>query len=99
MKELQKNCSLQNKINWFAFIFKRSFMALILSTPAISPSQIANYVSNGSFEENYKCPGISSELKIVRNWASIDSTNFAAVYHGICNGSVPRSGDQYQYPR
>jgi hypothetical protein len=59
---------------------------------------IANFVSNGSFEELYNCTG-SSSLSKVKKWLSTDSTSFGGVLLSKCNLSVPKIGNLYQYPR
>ncbi len=61
-------------------------------------SQIANYISNGSFEQTYNCliPVINS----VKYWRSIDSSQSANVgLFGTCFNTIPYGINTYQYTR
>ncbi len=61
-------------------------------------SQIANYVSNGSFEDIHSCAGPIFPLSIVKNWMGPDTACPAAGYFGICNNMIPLNGNTYQFP-
>lgn len=60
--------------------------------------QIANYISNGGFENTYNC--FNPILNNVKLWRSIDSSNSAIVgVSGICLSSVPYASNTFQWPR
>lgn len=58
---------------------------------------IANYVSNGGFEQKYNCS--TPYLNTAKYWRSIDSTIGGAVFCDLCISNVPNSGFSYQWPR
>jgi hypothetical protein len=61
--------------------------------------QLANYVSNGSFEEYYSCSP-PNHLGVAKGWRNIDSAIFAgSAYLNICSGLVPNNGLTFQWPR
>ena len=65
----------------------------------IKSQPIANYISNGSFEEHYPCQGFNP-IVVVKNWRSIDSSIFSGVfYNNSCYGNIPWDGVNVQYPR
>ena len=73
------------------------FGVCILQT-LVFKSQIANYITNGSFEAKYNCSWPNSVCNI-KGWRSIDSNIFAATsYFNNCYGNVPY-GLSFQYPR
>jgi len=63
-----------------------------------SNAQIANYVSNGSFESLYTCT-VQLHETITKNWMGIDSTKFTAFVYNKCNNSAPSTGVGYQAPK
>ena len=76
MKKQLKNYLLLSKIN-FGFINKQKFMLLFICLQtSIITAQIANYISNGSFEDKYSCSGPSYLLNSIKYWRGIDSINY-----------------------
>jgi hypothetical protein len=75
---------------------------LILSATLLfkfSNAQIANYISNGGFENYTSCSGFNA-INVVKNWRSIDSSFFAGVlYNNYCFSNIPSSTFGYQLPR
>jgi len=58
--------------------------------------QIANYISNGSFEDSYNCS--STSIQTIKFWS--DSTCQASARFSYCNGFVPNQfNTEYQIPR
>ncbi len=99
MKQLSENCSSLSRL----FFFERNskhFMFIVSSFLLLSSkAQIANYVSNGSFEDFYDCSPPFYPINKVKSWLSIDSISFAGVYLSKCNNYVPKFGSRYQYPK
>ncbi|MBX3165664.1 MAG: T9SS type A sorting domain-containing protein [Bacteroidetes bacterium] len=61
--------------------------------------RIANYISNGSFEEHYSCSSNNyNSLLEVKNWLSIDSVCNGGVWLSVCKNTVPKWNYVYQYP-
>ncbi|HQQ94322.1 MAG TPA: T9SS type A sorting domain-containing protein [Bacteroidia bacterium] len=80
---------------------KRVFFCLILlrvGVADLTAQHIANFVSNGSFEDIYSCTGPFFPLCIVKNWMGPDTACPAAGYFGICNNMIPLNGNSYQFP-
>lgn len=72
----------------------------ILSSVSISNAQtIANYISNGSFEERYDCN--MTTILTAKSWRNMDSTFFNVIpmYCNICYPNVPLNGFGYQWPK
>ena len=61
-------------------------------------SQIANYISNGSFEEHYNC-NFLPYIYYSKYWRGIDSISGAAGYAAPCYTNVPDNGFGFQYAR
>ncbi|HQQ93870.1 MAG TPA: T9SS type A sorting domain-containing protein [Bacteroidia bacterium] len=61
---------------------------------------IANYVTNGSFEDLYYCQ-MPNILNLAKGWRSIDSVTSFPFVCSSCNGinTVPVSPYTYQFPR
>ena len=74
-------------------------LIFFISCSFFGNTQIANYVSNGGFEEVFDC--FSSDTR-PKNWLSFDS-NKTLAYGGInlctCSGAVPNSSFGYQEPK
>ncbi|MCA0431614.1 MAG: hypothetical protein LCH32_14040, partial [Bacteroidetes bacterium] len=62
-------------------------------------AQIANYISNGSFEEKYSCiPPFTTS--IAKSWMSIDSNiSISGGYYSTCYGAIPYPNGGFQIPR
>ncbi len=63
---------------------------------------IANYTSNGSFEDYHSCtlpPIFMPDLSRAKSWSSIDSNSNGGGYYSKCNSKVPLNGLTYQYPK
>ena len=63
-----------------------------------SNSQIANYISNGSFEEHYNC-NFLPYISYSKYWRTIDSTTGASGFASPCYTNVPYNGFGFQYSR
>lgn len=60
--------------------------------------QIANYVSNGSFEDHYSCSNYA--ISIAKGWRNLDSAIFGnSLFYSTCYPNVPSGGLTYQWPR
>jgi hypothetical protein len=75
----------------------------LLFYPTFFYSQnIANYTSNGSFEDYHSCtlpPIFMPDLSRAKSWSSIDSNSNGGGYYSKCNSKVPLNGLTYQYPK
>ncbi len=91
---------MQNKQDRFFKWQRQCLLPLLLFLAPVYFSQsIANYISNGGFEENYNnCAGPGYPLMVAKSWLSIDSISFGGVYFSYCNNKVPKSINTYQYP-
>jgi hypothetical protein len=79
-------------INYYLVVYALLF-------PFFGFTQIANYVSNGSFENNYSCVSFNS-INVAKNWRSIDSSIFSGVlYCSSCYSNIPSNSYGYQWPR
>lgn len=67
---------------------------------AIAKPQVANYISNGGFEDLYSCTW-PNDISKAKHWMSIDSNSFAGNVISSCPGYdlVPNCGYTFQYPR
>jgi len=66
---------------------------------ALNAQKIANYITNGSFEEHYPCNGLNM-INLCKGWRSIDSSLYAGVfYFHTCFGNVPSDQGAIQYPK
>jgi hypothetical protein len=75
------------------------FFILVIESQAVKSQNIANYVTNGSFEEHYPCNGLNM-INLCKGWRSIDSSLYAGVfYFHTCFGNVPNSPGSIQYPK
>ena len=78
---------------------KAYIVTVLILFRLVGIAQLANYVSNGGFEEIYEC--VSSAPRPV-NWLAFDSTKTLAI-GGInictCSGQVPYCNYGFQYPR
>ncbi|MDO8999196.1 MAG: T9SS type A sorting domain-containing protein [Bacteroidota bacterium] len=70
-------------------------MFFLLSTDY--KAQLANYVSNGGFEDLIDCNN-PFYFKI-KSWGNIDTTKPGFQALNVCYGNVPNSGYTYQHPR
>jgi hypothetical protein len=90
---------LQNKLNRKLMISRKYifvFSALLFFKTV--NAQIANYISNGSFEQLNPCTQIA--LYVAKYWRPIDSAAFSNVrLYSTCYPNVPSGGLTYQYPR
>ena len=96
--KLIKNCLLQSRHT--SLKKYKALLCFVLLYANTSHSQkIANYISNGSFEETYNdCVGPSFPLKTARFWSGIDSLCYGGGYYSFCNLKVPINGNTFQFP-
>ncbi len=106
MKKLPKKWWLANRVYNSLKNCKQIMLAVLFSHSNINAQQIANYVSNGSFEVTHTCTVSDFSLKNVKFWNSLDSTNnkFGGVYTNNCNVGnncceIPLNIYSFQYPR
>jgi hypothetical protein len=75
------------------------FFLVIFIFPSGFNCQIANYVTNGSFEEYYSCSSPKG-IYLAKGWRTIDSSLLTPViFHSVCYPNVPVDGSNYQWPR
>lgn len=88
------------KFNCFNKKQKLFFQLLLFFSFGQSFGQIANYISNGSFEQKYDC-NFPYYLCKAKYWLAIDSAlSFSGVQLSVCNGYIPYQGNtEFQYPR
>ncbi len=99
-KSLLKNWLLPNK-NLCIINHKKLtlFMVCVLQT-IVYKSQIANYITNGGFENVYSCTGFDKSITNAKGWRSIDSSIFGGlVLSTVCYSYVPNNGFTYQWPK
>ncbi len=73
-------------------------LPFLLLLPFFCNSQVANYITNGGFEDLYVCPGINT-LNQAKGWSNIDSATFAGVeIMCACYYNMPWDGASYQLP-
>ena len=94
MKLSLKNWSFRSKQS---SINKAFTLLLVIILSITANSQIANYVSNGSFEELKDCNGQNSNK--VKYWSSIDTTKFSYYIMNKCFNNVPGLNSNFQYPK
>lgn len=91
---------MQSKIQ----IFKNSCSKCLIALATLfvfslkGQQQIANYISNGGFEQYYNCtiPVLTS----VKSWRSIDSSMSANLaYYNVCHPNIPYGTLTFQWPR
>jgi hypothetical protein len=77
---------------------KLCFLFLIVS---ISNGQtIANYITNGGFEQVYNCTSFDNSINNAKGWRTVDSVIFSGVgYFNVCAGNVPSNIFTYQTPK
>lgn len=99
MKALLKNWLSPNNISLcFSNKNKMGFLLILFFSFKISNAQIANYVSNGGFEEIIDCNN-PFPFKI-KSWGNIDTTKAGFYALNTCYGNVPYAGlGRFQYPR
>lgn len=80
--------------------FNKAWITFALCFNFFAEAQVANYVSNGSFEDCIACNGSNALFK-ARYWNSIDSISAGGLYFSSCPGfgTVPLNGTTYQYAR
>lgn len=65
----------------------------------VSYSQVANYVSNGGFEQKINC-SVTTTVFPATNWRWIDSIVYGNVgYNNLCYPNVPYGPFGFQYPK
>ncbi len=95
-----KNWLLQNKINLFLMKkhLKYFLMLQMFFYFTSNKAQIANYVSNGSFEQKYNC-NYPNFINIVKYWRTIDSLNFSVTFNHTCYPNIPYGLHGFQWAR
>ncbi|MBA2612572.1 MAG: T9SS type A sorting domain-containing protein [Bacteroidetes bacterium] len=75
----------------------RKILFLCILYPVFFNCQIANYVSNGSFENRYNC-NLPNDMSKAKYWRSLDSVCNGGGYYSSCSGlgSVPLNSLTYQ---
>ncbi len=100
MKALLKNWLLPINCNIFFFKKQKALLCFLLFSFTIASGQIANYVSNGSFEQILPNAGpYAFEATIY--WGAPDSTKSSNVLCSILStiGNAPYVSTGFQYPR
>jgi hypothetical protein len=86
-------------LNNFLLVKKRQLLLLlsfIFFITFLKSQTIANYITNGGFENYYSC-GIA--LEKAKGWRSIDSSGSGSVlYCNTCLPNVPNNSYTYQWP-
>jgi hypothetical protein len=99
---LLKNCLYPNNFIESVNRKRRHFLPLLLFFSFNSKSQIlANYVSNGGFEDHWSC-SFPNDINKVKSWRSIDSTYTSiSNFYSACPGLsiVPYSPQGFQFAR
>ena len=98
--------NIQNIKNWLLLSKKnitnnkklRLLIVCILQT-ILFKAQIANYITNGGFEQVYNCSSFDHSINNAKGWRSIDSSVFGGlVLNTVCYSYVPNNGLTYQWP-
>ncbi len=100
MKALQKNWLLPIKRNCFLYKKQKALLCFLFFSFITLQAQIANYVSNGSFEQLNANAGPYA-FEATKYWGAIDTTTGSNV---LCStlatiGNAPNSNFGFQYPR
>jgi hypothetical protein len=61
--------------------------------------RVANFVTNGSFEQKYNGCTQPVTLEKAVGWLSIDSNSYGGTYRHFCLNSIPLNGNTYQLPK
>ena len=94
-----KNSLYPNRLNYLNKKQKLFLQLLLFINIAYSQGQVANYISNGSFEQKYNC-NFPFYLDKAKFWLAIDSASTAGGYLSTCNGYVPNQFNTiFQNPR
>ncbi|MCC6373178.1 MAG: hypothetical protein IT236_19395, partial [Bacteroidia bacterium] len=96
--KLLKNSSLQGKPGIFIIKNIKRLLAFYVLFQTINyNAQIANYVTNGGFEDYYDCNG--GNINKLIGWRTIDSSSSGTLpLYNVCNNNVPFDGYNYQKP-
>ena len=81
-------------------IYRSSIFVLFFKFVCVH-AQVANFVTNGGFEEYYSCTfgPYSNVIMKAKGWRNIDSSFYGCVqFYHKCSGVVPSDGFNYQYP-
>jgi len=81
-------------MRFYFFIFLFSFLFGRLNS-----QNIANFITNGGFEDLYNCNGPAFPISKAKGWLSIDSLSFSGVLNSFCNNRVPYCASAFQYPK
>jgi hypothetical protein len=85
-----KNLLLRNKL----------LFGILIACINIKGQQVANYITNGGFEQIYNCLGFDQSINNSKGWRTIDSSIIGAVsLNAVCNNQVPTIGQAYQWPK
>jgi hypothetical protein len=77
----------------------RTIVVVLLFYSFFLKAQIANYISNGSFEQITNC-NFPNDFKKVKSWRSIDSVSYGnIIYQNVCYTFVPNGIFGYQWSR
>lgn len=105
MKLQLKNWLFPNDKENRGLYYRRFFLTITILYSLFIKGQIANYVTNGGFEQKSTCNFNIYELKTAYGWNSLDSANIAcgADYLHVCTVnpqlSIPSGFYSYQFPR
>jgi hypothetical protein len=90
---------LQSKLNNKLSLCRKYVLVLsALLFLKVGQAQIANYISNGGFEQTYNC--LIPVINTAKYWRSIDSSQSAgAVLFNNCISNIPYGYSGFQYPR
>lgn len=91
---------LQNSVCRFSASRRQVFTFFCCLFIAFAKPQIANYISNGGFEQNYFCVQ-GNDIRAAKGWSSLDSSQSYTSYLSLCNGQgdLPSCSYTYQFPR
>ncbi|MEI6020638.1 MAG: hypothetical protein WCR21_05875 [Bacteroidota bacterium] len=64
----------------------------------LNGQSIANYVTNGSFEEHFNTNG-PNPISLAKGWRTIDSVDSNVKYYSVFFSSVPYNGGCFQWPK
>ena len=76
-------------------LLKRKWYLLFVVYCFQAKSQIANYISNGGFEDHYNCNYLPY-IAYSKSWRTIDSINGNVIYASNCYTNVPYNGFGFQ---
>lgn len=87
----------ENIKNWL--LKTRQLACILIIFTNVKGQQVANYITNGGFEQVYSCTGFDQSINNSKGWRSIDSSILGPLMlNTICYSSVPHNGLTFQWP-